>query len=360
MIHRSIFHFDFGLVTPVIVLTILGLSTLFSIQFQFFQSQFIFLCISLFFFFVFSQVNYKIIQMYAVPIYIISLILLSILLVLGIESRGAVRWIDIFGIRIQFSEILKPFLAISLASYLSNIEKASFRSFAVLLCLLFPITLCIYLQPDLGNALLYAGVTIFTLFVVGYPIAWFFSGLLFLGVAFPILWRFLREYQRQRILTFFYPSNDPLGTSYNVIQSVIAVGSGMIFGKGIAEVTQSRLRFLPERHTDFIFATFSEGFGFVGTVVMIAAFGFLLFKIYVIFRDSNDRFCKIFSIVSFFLFLLPVFVNIGMNIGIMPVTGVTLPFISYGGSSLVSNFIILGFLSAINRGVRNEDVLEIR
>jgi rod shape determining protein RodA len=174
-----------------------------------------------------------------------------------------------------------------------------------------------------------------------------------------VVWKFLHEYQRQRILTFLDPGKDPLGTSYNVIQSVIAVGSGMLMGRGLGQGTQSGLRFLPERHTDFIFATISEQLGFIGTLIMLVCFAFILYKIYTIFRNSDDKLAKILAAIIFFTFLIQIFVNIGMNIGILPIVGVTLPFVSYGGSSLLSNFIFLGFLSAINKG-RREEILEIR
>jgi len=128
----------------------------------------------------------------------------------------------------------------------------------------------------------------------------------------------------------------------------------------MVEVTQSRLRFLPERHTDFIFATFSEGFGFIGVCILLITIFILLYNIYTVFANSTDRFCKTFALCSFFLFLIPFFVNIGMNVGIMPIAGVTLPFMSYGGSSLLSNFIILGILSSIKRGIGGAEVLEIR
>ncbi len=223
-----------------------------------------------------------------------------------------------------------------------------------------PVILLIFIQPDLGNAVLYLFAFLLTLLVVGFPLYLFVIGLLGIFLTFPLLWHLLRTYQKQRILSFLHPSSDPLGTSYNAVQSVIAVGSGQFLGKGFSEGTQSGLRFLPERHTDFIFATLSEGLGFVGSLVIIAAFAVLLYKIYTIFNNTDDRFCKIFIASSFFLLLLQFFVNVGMNIGLVPIVGVTLPFVSYGGSSLLSNFIILGLLSSIATSRRERRVLEIR
>jgi rod shape determining protein RodA len=216
------------------------------------------------------------------------------------------------------------------------------------------------LQPDLGDTLIYIGVVFFTLIYVGYPLRYFILSFLPFLFAFPFFWNFLHDYQKQRILTFLNPGNDPLGTSYNAIQSVIAVGSGMFLGKGLGQGTQSGLRFLPERQTDFIFASISEQLGFIGAVILLAAFAFLIYRIYKIFLTADDEFVKIFSVITFFSFSLQIFINIGMNIGIIPIVGVTLPFVSYGGSSLLSNFIFLGLLSSVSGFSKDTEVLEIR
>lgn len=360
MKHSGIFHVEWGLFIPVVVLVIFGLTTLFSINPIFFRTQLLYVVISIFAFFFFSHVNYKSLQLYAMPIYIASLVVLAFVLLMGFESRGAVRWIDIFGFRIQFSEIFKPFLMISLATYLARSKNTSLYTFFSTFLFLFPVAFLIFLQPDLGTALVYVGVCVLTLIVFGFPLLWFMGGLaVFLG-SLPLLWPFLHDYQKQRLLTFLHPGNDPLGTSYNSIQAVIAVGSGSLFGKGLGQGTQSGLLFLPERQTDFIFATLSEEFGFIGGMLVIFAFAFLLYKLYRLFLDVDDPFRKIFTACAFSLFLLQFFVNVGMNIGIIPIVGVTLPFVSYGGSSLLSNFILLGFLSSFRIHSRNKDILEIR
>jgi len=360
MSRKSFWNFDFGLLIPVAVLLIISLATLFSLNISFFKSQLFFLIISVVGFLFFSQANYRALQIYKLPIYCISLILLLIVLFLGIESRGAVRWIELFSFRIQFSEILKPFLAISLSAFLAERKNTSFVTFFQSLIFVLPIVLLIFLQPDLGDALIYFIVTLCVLIFFGFNFKYFLACLLPVIVAFPLFWRFLHDYQKQRILTFLDPGKDPLGTSYNAIQSIIAVGSGMVVGKGFGQGTQSGLRFLPERNTDFIFATISEQLGFVGTVIVLICFIFILYRVYLIFRSSSDKFCRIFSATVFFIFLIQIFVNIGMNMGILPIVGVTLPFVSSGGSSLLSNFIILGFLSAINQTTKKEEVLEIK
>jgi rod shape determining protein RodA len=350
---------DWLLVIPVGILVIVSLVTLFSLNPDFFKSQLIFLAFSLLAFIFFSQTNYKILDTYSKPIYIVSLVLLVLVLFWGIESRGSMRWIEFFGLRAQFSEVLKPFLAISFASYLVNLKNHGFKSLASVFLLLAPVIFLIFFQPDLGNALIYAGVVLVTTIYLGFSFKFFVALFIPLLAFIPLVWRFLHEYQRQRVLTFLDPGKDPLGTSYNVIQSVIAVGSGMLTGRGLGQGTQSGLRFLPERHTDFIFATISEQLGFIGALIILICFVCILYKIYIIFINSDDKFSKIFAAIIFFTFLIQIFVNIGMNIGILPIVGVTLPFVSYGGSSLLSNFIFLGFLVAINKQHRQE-ILEIK
>ena len=351
---------DLSLIIPVLVLVLLSLVTLFSLNTIFFQGQLILFIASFIIFLILSQTNYKILKIYAKPIYIFSLIALIFVLILGIESRGAVRWVDILGFRLQFSEVLKPFLAISLASYLSSIKNLDIKNFLSVFVFLSPIAGLIFFQPDLGNAIIYGFITLLTLVYLGYSYKFF--GLLFLPFLLiaPIFWGFLHDYQKQRVLTFINPASDPLGTSYNVIQSIIAVGSGMIMGQGIGQGSQSSLRFLPERQTDFIFATISEQLGLMGVAIVLICFAFILYRILQIFLNTNDRFCKIFCVIVFFTFLVQIFINIGMNVGILPIVGVTLPFVSYGGSSLLSNFIFLALLNSINKSAKDDKVLEIR
>lgn len=357
--NKSFLHLDWGLILPVGILLFISLVTLFSIQISFFRSQLIFVIVASFLFLGFSFVNFRFLQYYALPMYVVSVILLLVVLVLGIESRGAVRWLDILGFRIQFSEMLKPFLALSLASFLAQRNNTAPRTFFMVLAYLAPIAFLIYRQPDLGNALIYVFTVMLTLILFGFSLRWFVMGLVGIGVSIPLLWRFLHQYQRERLLTFFHITNDPLGISYNAIQSVIAVGSGMWFGKGLGQGTQSTLRFLPERHTDFIFATLSEELGLVGGLIVIVAFAFLLYRLYRICQQSSDEFSKVYILATFSLFFVQFFINIGMNIGIMPIVGVTLPFVSYGGSSLLSSAIFLGLVAAMGKEAKNKNVLEI-
>lgn len=350
---------DWQLVLPVITLIVISLTTLFSINPLFFRNQLLFAVVSGGIFFVISQIDILQLAFYRKQIYIGSLVLLVILLFMGAASRGAVRWVGFLGFGVQFSEILKPFLIVVLASYLSVQKNVAFSTFMKIMLFLAPIAFLIYRQPDLGSAMIYTLTVLSTLIMYGFPLWWFGVGLVGIAGAIPLLWRFLHSYQQQRILTFFHLSNDPLGTSYNAIQAIIAVGSGMLVGKGLGQGTQSALRFLPEKQTDFIFATLSEDLGFVGALLVIAAFLFLLYRLFVIFTQTEDSFSQLVIAGSFSLLLIQFFVNVGMNIGILPIVGVTLPFVSYGGSSLVSNAIILGIVSQIATRARRKHVLEI-
>ncbi len=351
---------DWWLLIPVVVLILVSLITLLSLNRAFFTAQLVSLIVSLVAFLFFSQLHVGVLKKITLPVYIISLVMLLITLAIGIESRGAVRWIDIFGFTFQPSEILKPFLTLAFAAFVAEKKNPSFKTFLFILLFLLPIFLLVNFQPDLGSAIIYVSVALFALVISGFPWRWFaflFAPLILLS---PLIWTYLRDYQRERIINFIHPQSDPLGISYNSIQAIIAVGSGTFLGKGLSEGSQSGLRFLPERQTDFIFATIAEGLGFFGALIIIGALLFLCYRVYMIFNRTNDAFVRIFSVCAFGFFLIPSFVNIGMNIGIVPIVGVTLPFVSFGGSSLLSNFIFLGILSAMSTSQKHREVLEIR
>lgn len=359
ILRRILGEIDYFLLVPVLILITLSLSALSSIDMEVFRSQTIFLIFSIVVFLFFTQININMIKRFTLHIYVFSIIILTTVLFVGVESHGASRWIEIFGVRLQFSEILKPFLAVGLAHVLSSSGKHSFPLFTSAVAFLIPLALLIFLQPDLGNALIYGGVVFLTLLVYGFPFRYFILSFIAWLATLPIFWFILHDYQRHRILTFFDPSSDPLGRSYNSIQAIIAVGSGGFLGKGLGQGTQSILSFLPEHHTDFIFATISEEFGFVGSSMIVLSFAALLYRMFVIYREGENQFAKILTITAFFIIFVHFFVNIGMNVGLVPVVGVTLPFVSSGGSSLLSNFILLGLIVAVSRKGRRERILEI-
>lgn len=356
----KLFPIDWWLIAPVAFLVVIGLTVLFSINPAYFNSQLFGLGVSIVAFFLFSQFAYKDFKYFSLHIYLAAIILLVVVLLLGIESRGAVRWIEIFGVSAQLSEILKPFLSISFVYYLTKNKNKSIKTYFMTLLLIAPIVGLIHLQPDLGNALIYLAVGILTLVIYGIPFRWLGFTALPVLLASPFIWSSLHDYQRQRVLTFLNPMEDPQGSSYNLIQAVIAVGSGMVIGKGIGEGTQSRLQFLPENHTDFIFASLAEKLGFFGSGIVLLAFILLLWRIFVIYQAAKDDFGKLFAATVFLFILIHFFVNVGMNLGLVPVVGVTLPFVSFGGSSLLTNFISLGILSSISVGNRKREVLQIR
>ncbi len=344
---------------PAILIAALGLASFYSIDDQIFKQQLFFLIASLFIYFVFLNINYEIFAYYSKYFYIIMIVSLLIVVFIGIEARGAVRWIEIFGLRLQFSEIIKPFYIIFLASYLSQDESKSLSKFVKALLFMMPIFLLTLRQPDLGNAMIYLFTTILVLLAYGFPLIYFIGFGALVSLPSPILFNLLHDYQKERLLTFIDPTRDPLGSSYNAVQSLISIGSGGWFGKGFGEGTQSILRFLPERHTDFIFASVSETLGFFGALFLVGIYVFLLYRIYRIAVDSPNNFSSLILLGFYFLFLSHVFLNIGMNLGIVPIVGITLPFASYGGSSLLTSFIIIGIISSIRYNSRSKKSLEI-
>ena len=346
--------------SPVIVLCVISLVVLFSIDPFYFRAQLIYLVLAIVAYYIFSKVNLDFISEFYLPIYFISIFMLLFILFIGHSSHGAVRWLSFFGVNLQFSEILKPFLALSLAKFIS--KEGSLRSkFYMSIVFLLPLSFLIFKQPDLGSALVYFLSAMLSFLIIGFPLVYFLTILAPIIVLFPVIWRFfLHSYQKDRLLSFLKLSYDPLGASYNMIQSIISIGSGGFMGKGLGLGTQSALHFLPEKHTDFMFASLSEETGFLGSAIIVIIFMYLFFKIMQIISVTNDQFYKILGIISFSIIFIEFILNIGMNLGLLPVVGVALPFVSYGGSSLISTFILLGFLNQISQKQTNEKVIEIR
>ncbi len=343
----------------MLVLLTFSLIIMSSISMELFKSQLLSAILVVIIYFISANLSFSGLKSLAFPIYIFSLIVLGVVLFLGIESHGAVRWVSLFGASIQFSEICKPLLVLAMATFLSQHANTEGKYFFFALGLLLPILMFIYLQPDLGDAIIYLAVVLFVLIMYGYSLKWFLISSLPILIALPLFWAKLHDYQRQRILTFLHPSSASTAASYNSIQALIAVGSGMLWGKGLSGGTQSSLRFLPERHSDFIFATLTEELGFIGGAIIILTYLFILYRMYILFKSTEDAYARLFISGAFGLLLIHVFLNIGMNIGLVPIVGVTLPFISFGGSSLIANGLLLGLASAIAKNARNKEVLEI-
>lgn len=355
----SIHRIDFSLLIPSVLLVALSLSTLFSIDPIFFRQQCIYLIIGLFLYFVFLNIDYRIFSLYSKYIYFLIILGFIIVLTFGTVVNGSKSWLVLFGIHIQVEEVLKPFYIIVVAYFLSNSKFPNLIKFIGSIAISIPIIFLIMLQPDTGTALMYIGSFGGMLLMYGFAYRYYIFSLIALIAPAPIVLQLLRPYQKERIVTLFNITADPTGSSYNAIQSLISIGSGGLFGKGLGEGTQSVLRFLPERQTDFIFASISEGLGFLGGISIICLLFFLLFRMYRIARRLSDSNSYLIVMGSFFLILVQTVTNIGMNMGMMPIIGVTLPFVSYGGSSLITNFIILGIISSIGYEYKKRQTLEI-
>ncbi|HVC17232.1 MAG TPA: rod shape-determining protein RodA [Rhodanobacter sp.] len=277
-----------------------------------------------------------------------STALLVLVVVLG-EGRGADRWLNLGVMRFQPSELLKLTMPMMIAWYLHprQLPPGWKDMAAVAVLIAIPVGL-IAKQPDLGTAVLVAAAGLFALFLAG--MAWWRIGALAGAVAgmIPLAWHFLHQYQRDRILTLLNPESDPLGNGWHIIQSQIAVGSGGIFGKGWQHSTQSRLDFLPEHTTDFIFAVFSEEFGLVGVAALIALYAFIIGRCLWLAMEARDTYSRLLAGAIGMSFFVYVFVNGGMVAGMLPVVGVPLPLVSYGGTSAVSLLVSFGVLMSIH------------
>ncbi|MDH5765842.1 MAG: rod shape-determining protein RodA [Gammaproteobacteria bacterium] len=282
-------------------------------------------------------------------IYSIGIILLILVLTVGDMGKGAQRWLDLGFVRFQPSEMMKLATPMMLAWYFSDKPlPPRFKHLLVAAVLLLLPTLLIAKQPDLGTALIIFAAGFLVVFLAG--LSW--RIMVFLGISgaalLPVLWHYMHDYQRNRVLTFLNPESDPLGTGYHIIQSKIAIGSGGIYGRGWLNGSQSHLDFLPEQSTDFIFAVFAEEFGLIGGMFLLALYIFIILRGLVIAVQAQDSYGRLLGgsiSVTFFVYL---FVNVGMVSGILPVVGVPLPLISYGGTSMVTLMASFGILMSIN------------
>ncbi len=328
----------------IFLIQTLSLITIWSTVPDLFLVQLSFAIVGILIIFVMSKIDTSLLFSLSNFWYILSIFLLLITFFVGKEIRGSVRWIDLGFFNLQTSEIIKPLLAIFYSFYLANnpLKKTKDLLFFLFICLI-PVAI-VAKQPDLGSALTLLFLPVSLLIITGHAKKVFLGLIIFLSVAIPLEAKLLKPYQKERLETFINPYRDPKGAGYNIIQATIAVGSGGIFGKGVRLGTQSHLNFLPERHTDFIFASYVEEFGLVGAIFLLSSF-FIIFRYCLdIARRQKDQknFLLVFSVFSLFLFQFVV--NVGMNLGIMPVTGITLPIFSYGGSSLISFALLLGII----------------
>jgi rod shape determining protein RodA len=343
---------------PLLTLPIIGAGLVAMLSFsgsnQIFKHQLIWLGISLVIFFLVSQFDVRVFKRteILVGLYAIFSFLLVVLFVLGHRSNGAQSWFSLGGFSFQPSDFITIVVMLMLAKYYArrHVEIAHFKHIVVSgIYALIPFVL-VFLQPDFGSAIIIFMIWIGMALVAGISK----RHILLLGVlgavAFGVLWLFLfKPYQKERVLNFIHPYADIRGSGYNAHQAAIAVGSGQILGKGIGFGTQSRLQFLPEYQTDFIFAAFAEEWGFVGSLILLIVYGLLIARILQGALYGGSNFEMLFGAGVAIYLMSHIIINIGMNLNIMPVTGITLPFMSYGGSHLVTEFIALGILSSMRR-----------
>ncbi len=288
--------------------------------------------------------------------YLFCISLLVITLFFGLMASGSRRWLDLYFLNLQPSEIMKIAIIVCFARYYHRIQTAEIQNYKFILVPLILLIIPCYLviqQPDLGTSLLIAGSGIIIIWLAGLNIKYFiYSGLLLI-VSLPFAVSLLKPYQKSRILTFFNPDRDPLGAGYQIIQSKIAIGSGGFFGKGFLKGTQSYLEFLPEKHTDFIFTLFSEEFGFLGSIILLLLYILLIYRIISIGFYSKSFFSKLFCFGFASAIFLYIFVNISMVLGLLPIVGAPLPIMSYGGSSMLS--IMLGLSIVMSCKIYSQD-----
>lgn len=342
-------QFDWVIFGSLLILLVLGLTIIRSVAPELFFSQLIYAILGLILFFFLARLDYQIFLSLGKVFYFGAVFLLVLTFLFGAMSRGAVRWLQIGRFTLQPSELVKPLLILAFASFLTLRPITSFKDWLrQAWWLAWPILL-IFFQPDLGSSLVVFLVWLTIIFAAGFPLRFLaLAGLLGL-ILLPLTWFILQPYQRARVTTFLSPFADPLGSGYNIIQAMIAVGSGQIFGRGLGRGTQSHLRFLPEHHTDFIFASLSEELGFLGALALIVAYGLLLWRLLSLARKQTDPFGRLICLGVFGMILAQFFINVGMNLGLLPITGITLPLVSYGGSSLFSSLISLGIVENIAR-----------
>jgi rod shape determining protein RodA len=345
-------HVDSYLLAAVGALLVVGLITLYSASGESFGrvgNQLVNIGLAFVVMWLAANIPPHILQRLAMPVYILGLILLVGVALFGEITNGARRWLDIGVTRIQPSELMKIAVPLALAWYFDRYEAIlKLRDFVIGAVMLGIPVMLVMEQPDLGTALLIAIAGFFVIFLAGLSWRIIIGMAITVLASLPVLWSFMHEYQQRRVLTLLDPTQDPLGAGYHTIQAAIALGSGGFFGKGWLNGTQAHLDFLPERSTDFIFAVFSEEFGLFGNLILVTLFLFVIGRGMFITFNASTLFTRLAAGAITLTFFTYVAVNMGMVSGILPVVGVPLPLISYGGTSLVSILFGMGILMSIH------------
>jgi len=358
--HLRLFkHVDFTLIFLVTGLCILGLLVIYSTThqeninegvMQITRRQLIHILTGLFFCLLVTIIDYHDIVKIAIPLFSLSLIMLVYVIFFGKNVGGSRRWIQLAGFEFQPAEFAKITLIIFLADFLNKQKEEipNFLYFSLPFFFTGILMLLIYKQPDLGTAIVFFAITLLMIFIAGISWKYIIAVFIILVSLFPIGWSFLKDYQKSRLLLFLNPEMDPLGAGYNIIQSKVAIGSGGLFGQGLFSGIQSQLKFLPAQHTDFVFAVIGEELGFMGALLLISLFILVLWKGIRIAQEAPDILGTLIATgVTSFMFI-HILINVGMSMGLMPATGLPLPFISHGGTFMITNFIGIGLLLNIH------------
>ncbi|MDD3631221.1 MAG: rod shape-determining protein RodA [Atribacterota bacterium] len=358
--HLRLFkHVDFTLIFLVTGLCILGLLVIYSTThqeninegvMQITRRQLIHILTGLFFCLLVTIIDYHDIVKIAIPLFFLSLIMLVYVIFFGKNVGGSRRWIQLAGFEFQPAEFAKITLIIFLADFLNKQKEEipNFLYFSLPFFFTGILMLLIYKQPDLGTAIVFFAITLLMIFIAGISWKYIIAVFIILVSLFPIGWSFLKDYQKSRLLLFLNPEMDPLGAGYNIIQSKVAIGSGGLFGQGLFSGIQSQLKFLPAQHTDFVFAVIGEELGFMGALLLISLFILVLWKGIRIAQEAPDILGTLIATgVTSFMFI-HILINVGMSMGLMPATGLPLPFISHGGTFMITNFIGIGLLLNIH------------
>ncbi len=353
------FGIDWAMMVPVFLIVFFGLMTMNSFvgENPFFNRQLIWLGVSCVAFTFCSMIDFKFLRRTNVVVwlYAIAFVLLAILFGLGSVYSGAQSWFNLGSFSFQPAEVAKLVLVITMAKYFSrrHIEIRNFRHLIVSGAYAFILFMMIFLQPDFGSALIIFCVWFGMVMVSGLSKKHLAMLVTIGAVTFALLWSFvLADYQKARVMNFLNPMQDIRGTGYNAYQAMVTVGSGEVFGKGLGYGTQSRLSFLPEYQTDFIFAAFAEEWGFVGVIILFMLYGMLIWRTLANSVRGATNFESFFGMGVAIMFMSHFIIHVGMNIGLMPITGLTLPFMSYGGTNLLVSFIALGILMSMKRYAR--------
>jgi rod shape determining protein RodA len=349
-------HIDWILLSAALLVSAAGLVTMnsFTAENYFFERQLMWLGISLIVFFAFSFIDFRFLKRTSIIVllFVASVVLLSVTLIIGEVFLGAQSWIDLGAFSIQTSDPIKIVMLLILAKYFSrrHVEIAHYKHILISGAYMAIIAGLVFIQPDFGSAIIIVSLWLGMILVAGiskkHLAVIVLTGLLSVGG----LWLYVFEdYQKQRIISFLNPLTDLQGAGYNAYQSTVAVGSGQIMGKGVGFGTQSRLEFLPEYETDFIFAAFAEEWGFVGVTLLLTLFVIIIWRLLMASVYGSSNFETLFGIGIAVLFMSHITIHIGMNVGLLPVTGTTLPFMSYGGSHLVTECAALGIFMGMRK-----------